>query len=295
MTEFFNKKAVKIVSNVLSSVILIISIIVCAVVIISAKSSTGVAKLGTSSFLSVKSDSMSPTFDPGDLIVIRRYNRAHIYEEGDIISFIAYADSGAMFINTHRVVKRELDGENVYVYTTKGDNSEQNDKKKVTSARILGRYTGKKIVGAGKIFDLIQAPRGVLYFVVIPAALIVVWQLVSYLVPLSDEKRRRAVADGGQVRSPRSHNYPPATETEKETIIREYLAQKEAEEIKKKQIIEEYLAKEKEKEEQAKAKAEEAKIKAIIAEFLAQQKAADAGEAGETQATDGDPDGSGEQ
>ncbi|MBR6427252.1 MAG: signal peptidase I [Clostridia bacterium] len=281
MSDFFDKKAVKVVSNVLSSVILIASILVCAVVIISAKSSTGVAKLGNKSFLSVKSDSMSPTFDPGDLIVITRYNAAHSYDVDDVISFVAYADSGAMFINTHRIVGKELNTKNVYVYTTKGDNSQETDKKKVASSKILGLYTGKKIVGAGKVFDLMQSAKGVLYFVVLPAALIVIWQLVCYLVPIaSDNKKSRMAPANGTSYAP-PHYYPPATENEKDAIIREYLARKEAEELKKQKIIEEYLAREKEKEEAEKAKAEEAKIKAIISEFLAQQKAAENAESTE--------------
>ena len=98
--------------NVLSSIILIFSITVCAMVIISTKSSTGVANLAGYSFLSVQSDSMEDVFFPGDLIVVRRYDKSHKYKVDDVISFIAYDNTGAVYINTHRVV--EIKNKNGY-------------------------------------------------------------------------------------------------------------------------------------------------------------------------------------
>lgn len=255
--------------NVLSSIILIFSIVVCAMVIISTKSSTGVANLGGYSFLSVQSDSMEDIFFPGDLIVIKRYDKTHKYEVDDIISFIAYDNTGTMYINTHRVI--EVKNSNGYIsYVTKGDNAEEPDKKEVATSRILGTYTGKRIGNLGKFFDFAETSQGVLLLIVLPAALIVIWQLFGYLRSLALDKKTQPAPLSAQPRS-----YPPAAQSEKDAIIREYLRQQQEEEARKQQIIEEYLAKQKELEQAEKEKAEEAKIKAIIAEFLAQQKAAE--------------------
>lgn len=257
--------------NVLSSVILVFSIVVCAMVIISTKSSTGVANLGGYSFLAVQSDSMEDEFFAGDLIMIRRYSKTHQYDEGDIISFLAFDNTGSMYINTHRVVE-VIYSEGVHSYVTKGDNADKPDKKHVTSSKILGQYTGKRVSNLGKFFDFAETSQGVLLLIVLPAALIVIWQLFGYLRSLAIDKKSQPqpVYQNAQPRS-----YPPAAQSDKDAIIREYLRQQQEEEARKQQIIEEYLQKQKELEQAEKEKAEEAKIKAIIAEFLAQQKAAE--------------------
>ncbi len=261
--------------NVLSSVILVFSIIICALVIISAKSATGVAKLGNYSILSVQSDSMEDEFFPGDLIVIRRYDKTHRYKVGDIISFLTYDNTGTMYINTHRV-NSIIQGETSVSYVTKGDNVDEVDRKHVASSKILGQYTGKRVEGLGKFMDFAATSRGVLLLIVLPAALIVIWQLFGYLRSLALDKRVPVTAAPATAANAPRQYYPPAAESEKEAIIQEYLRQQQAEEARKQQIIEEYLAKQKELEEAEKAKAEEEKIKAIIAEFLAQQQAAQA-------------------
>ena len=51
-------KVFRIVSNTLSTLILIVSIILCAVVVVSAKSSTGAPNIAGYSFLPVRSNSM---------------------------------------------------------------------------------------------------------------------------------------------------------------------------------------------------------------------------------------------
>ncbi len=260
-----------VVMNVVSSVVLVFSIAICAMVVISTKSTTGVANLGGYSFLSVKSDSMEDVFYEGDLIVVRRYDKTHQYKVDDIISFITYDSVGNKLINTHRIV--EIKNKNGYIsYITKGDNVDKVDKKDVPTARILGTYTGKRFAALGSFFEFAETSQGVLLLIVLPAALIVIWQLFGYLRSLSMGKRMVPVASSQRTVV---QNYPPAQQSEKDAIIREYLQQQQQEQARKQQIIEEYLQQQRELELAEKEKAEEAKIKAIIAEFLAQQKAAE--------------------
>ncbi len=261
-------KAFRIISNTVSTLILIVSIILCAVVVVSAKSSTGAPNFAGYSFLSVRSDSMEPAFYVGDLIVVKRYNALHQYKKGDIISFLATDLTGDRFINTHRVEEVLEDGGVHYI--TKGDNSEQPDKKQVYPTKILGLYTGKRVAGLGKVLEFAGTSKGVLVTVVIPAAIIVIWQLATYLLSLSERPVQSVVPQPAAQPSPQI--YPPAA-VDKDAVIREYLQQQQREEQQRQQIIEEYLAKQKELEQAEKEKAEEAKIKAIIAEFLAQQQA----------------------
>ncbi|HBL40468.1 MAG TPA: signal peptidase I [Ruminococcaceae bacterium] len=263
-------KPFRIISNTVSTLVLIISIVLCAVVIISAKSGTGAPNFAGYSFLSVRSDSMEPSFYVGDLIIVRRYNASHTYKKGDVISFLAYDATGEMYINTHRI-EEVVEGSSVS-YVTKGDNAQKRDVKRVYPTKILGQYTGKRYAGLGKVFEFASTSKGVLLTVIIPAAIIVVWQLLNYFLSFSDKRIDEGVPQPAVAQQAPPQQYPPAA-VDKDAVIREYIRKQQEEEFQRQKIIEEYLAKQKELEQAEKEKAEEAKIKAIISEFLAQQQA----------------------
>ena len=284
------------VANIVSTIVLVFAILICVLVIISMKSSSGVAHLFGYSVLSVQSDSMDPVFEEGDLIVIRCTKPTDRFEKGDIVSFFAYDNTGMRFVNTHRIVK-VVHGETRDRYTTKGDNAVAEDSKRLYSSNIVGQYIGKRISGLGKIIDFINSPTGVLLCVVIPSAIIIIAQAVSYGTSAAKRKKQMLLDAEERARQERiqlvndvvnaqrgvpvgAYTAPPALdpnvqidEPEKQRVIEEYLAKQREEEAKKQAIIEEYLQKQKEAEQAAKEEAEAAKIKAIIAEFLAQQKA----------------------
>ena len=275
--KFLDSKKFNTITNIVSTVILVISIIICINVLLSANADIGVPNFGNYSFLSVKSSSMNPTFYADDLIIIRRYDpeTRHNYSVGDIISFVAKSNTGEHYINTHRI-EEVINGAYGTSYVTKGDHPKAPiDEKHVDYRNVLGVYTGVRVPKFGKVLEFTKTPKGVILSIILPAALIVVWQLFSHL-RLFDKRRSAAQASAPTMAAyvPQQY-YPPAAESEKEAIIQEYLQKQRLEEAKKQQIIEEYLAKQKEIEEAEKAKAEEEKIKAIIAEFLAQQKAAE--------------------
>ena len=280
--NILDNKRFNTIINIVSTVILIVSIVICVNVVLSAKADIGVPNFGSYSFLSVKSNSMNPTFYKGDLIVIKRYanDGRHEYKVDDVISFVAKNNTGEYYVNTHRI-HDIVEGADYRAYVTKGDHPKAPvDENHVPASNILGVYTGVRVAKLGSVLDFTKTPKGVVLMIVLPAALIVIWQLFSYLRSLAVGKQvvnTTATATGTPSPVPQQY-YPPAAESEKEAIIQEYLRQQQAEEAKKQQIIEEYLAKQKELEEAEKAKAEEEKIKAIIAEFLAQQKAAEQGE-----------------
>ncbi len=296
MNEHKDNKTISVIANIISTIVLVFSIIVCVLVIASMKSSSGVAHIFGYSVLSVKSDSMEPEFFENDLIVVKCTKTTDVFEVGDIVSFFAYDNSGTRFINTHRIVE-VIEGDTRNRYVTKGDNAAAADDKKIYSSNIIGQYTGRRISGLGKIVDFINSPTGVLLCVVIPSAIIIIAQAVSYATEASKKKKlmlaqaeERARAERVQlindvvaaqnnasgaavIRQPIIPSDIQFDDVEKQRVIEEYLLKQREEEAKKQAIIEEYLAKQKEAEEAAKEEAEAAKIKAIIAEFLAQQKA----------------------
>jgi len=281
------------VANIFATIVLIFSILICVLVIASMKSSTGMAQLFGYSLLSVQSESMEPVFYEGDLIVIKCTDKDMTFEEGEIITFTAYDEYGQKFLNTHRIVKKHVSSiRNSYV--TKGDNADNADNRKVYQNFVLGKYTGHKVAGLGTVLDFVSTGLGVLLCVVLPSAIIIVWQIFTYVKESSKRKKEflEAVAQQAQANSGRfveeylaSQNLsvkpaaaqvsPELAEYERQQVINEFLRSQKEEEAKKQAIIEEYLAKQKAAEEEAKAEAEAAKIKAIISEFLAQQNAAE--------------------
>lgn len=302
MSKRNKNKVVSLIANIVSTVILIFSILICILVIASMKSSSGVASLFGYSVLSVKSDSMEPTFYRNDLIIVKRSGPKARFEKGDIVSFEAYDNIGVRFINTHRIVE-VTKGETRDRYTTQGDNASQPDTKKLYSSNIIGVYTGTRIGGLGKAVDFIHSPFGVLLCVVIPSAIIIIAQVVNYVTDANRRKRelvaqaeqrahneriqlvndvmaaQRGIMGGGYVPQVSLDPNVELDEPEKQRVIEEYLRKQAQEEAKKQAIIEEYLRKQKEAEAAAKEEAEAAKIKAIIAEFLAQQQATQAPQA----------------
>lgn len=291
------RNVISTIANVVSTIVLIFSILVCTLVIASLKSSSGVANIFGYSILSVQSDSMEPVFYEGDLIVIKTTKSTDRFKENDIVSFMAFDSAGVRFVNTHRIVE-VIKGETRDKYVTKGDNSEYRDNKRLYSNNIVGIYADKKVSGLGKVVDFFNSPAGVLLSVVIPSAIIIIAQAVSYANAQSRRKKQmlfeaeerarmeriqlvndvmnaqRAAGFGGYVPAP-SMPLPDTADIddpEKQKIIQEYLDKQRVEEAKKQAIIEEYLTKQKEAEAAAKEEADTAKIKAIITEVLAQQK-----------------------
>lgn len=298
MKEEKAKSSISVLVNIVSTVVLVFSIIICVLIIISLKSSSGVAQIFGYTVFSVQSDSMEPLFFEDDLIVVRCTKPTDRFEVGDVVSYHTYDKAGTRFVNTHRVVK-VLKGETRDRYLTQGDNAPQMDEKKLSSNNILGVYTGKRVSGLGKVIDFINSPTGVLLCVVIPSAIIIIAQIFSSSSAAAKRKREMLLEAQEQAQRDRiqlvneviaaqrgvpiqpAYAQPIAGSTsgvtfddaEKQRVIQEFLTQKAEEEAKKQAIIEEYLQKQKEAEQAAKEEAEAAKIKAIIAEFLAQQKA----------------------
>ena len=77
--------------------------------------------------LNVMSNSMKPTFEKGDKIVVKKQKD---YEVWDIITYI---DNDKNLI-THRIIEKYEDG-----FITKGDNNNTEDKEKVRKNQVLGK------------------------------------------------------------------------------------------------------------------------------------------------------------
>lgn len=108
-----------------------------------------IARIGKISVFNIISESMEPTINVNDLIIIQECPEEEI-QKGDIITY--KKESGT--IVTHRITK--INKENgKSIYTTKGDNNEVEDDEKIEYGQVHGKYLFR-IKGVGKIVQNLQ-------------------------------------------------------------------------------------------------------------------------------------------
>ena len=181
------KKGKKI-ANIIINVILVIAIIIAAIatyVSFVSTSGNGVPSIFGRSILSIQTESMYPTLEPGDLIIDKAVKDTSTLKVGDIITYWTVID-GERVLNTHRIFEI-YDGGSYLIFATKGDNNQ--DPLTVHESEVVGVYTtregdkdvgGTRIKGAGKVFDFLQTSTGFLVVVVIPVALFFIFHLIQF-------------------------------------------------------------------------------------------------------------------
>lgn len=241
-------KVIELVGDIVTAVILIFAVVFTLLTLSSAKSEDGLPNIGGYSLFSVQSDSMEPVFYTGDLLLIKEYTGQEL-KEGDIISFRTIKD-GERVINTHRIKGiQEVSG--IKTYTTRGDNTPAKDPTDVVESEIVGVYSvqengadkGTRIKGLGKVIDVIKGSGeagdkwsitlnkdtpderklnlSFLLFIILPLALIFLFQIYKFVRALNDSKKEKTKAElleSGEL-----------SEELKQKAIEEYLAKQAAE------------------------------------------------------------------
>lgn len=175
-----------------------ISIILWAVILLAAlfafttlatKDTSRVQSLAGFTPLNVVSDSMAPTFNAGDLIIIRKCNPAEL-QEGDIITFHAIINN-EFALNTHRIA--EIQNQNgVRSYVTKGDNNAIADIHMIADGDIVGRYV-VRIPSFGRVVEFLSSSTGFLLVIVLPLLLFFIYQVYHLVTVSIDLKKALAV------------------------------------------------------------------------------------------------------
>lgn len=177
---------------------ILVSMILWAVILLAAlfsfttlatRDNNHVANLAGFTPLSVMSDSMSPTFNAGDLIIIRKCTPATL-EEGDIITFHAIINN-EFALNTHRIA--EIQNQNgARSYVTKGDNNVIADTHIIADGDIVGKYVGR-LPYFGKVVQFLSSSTGFLLVIVLPLLLFFVYQVYHLITVSIDLKKALAV------------------------------------------------------------------------------------------------------
>jgi signal peptidase I len=145
---------------------------------------TGLA-IGTfSPIMVVCSQSMQPTLEYGDLIVIRG-GQAENVEVGDVIAFNVPSpyDQLAASPTVHRVVEKLTENGEVY-FKTKGDSNPSADSWEVPTENVVGEYTQFKIPYVGSVALFFRTPLGVTFLI---------FAIASFFLYSYYKKRRECV------------------------------------------------------------------------------------------------------
>ena len=197
------KKILKIVLNVFIWIFVAFSVFMTVLALAAQSNADGVPALGGKCFLTVASDSMSPTFEKGDLIfgqMLTTEEKKQL-EVDEIITFYADLDgNGRTELNSHRIIEVRRDGNGeVISYITMGDNKETNTAADapVPWKNVVCKWDGGRIGAVGGFIAFLQTSTGFLLFIVIPLVIFFVYELYLFIKTLLDVKKKEAKVERG--------------------------------------------------------------------------------------------------
>ena len=222
-------KAVKKVINILIDIVVVIILIISLfIVVISITSkSSGIPNIFGYAPLSVMSDSMSPTFEEGDMIISRQVDPSSInVEVGDVVTF-PFEIEGQNVYNTHRVVEIIKD-DGITYYKTQGDNKTTNPEpdtelQNVTTVKAV--WTGARIPNVGRFLNFIRTQLGFFLVILLPMILFFVYEAIRVVMNIIAYNKEKAAEEAAAAVA-----NSDLTEEQKQRAIEEYLAKQKAQE-----------------------------------------------------------------
>lgn len=212
------KRIINIVIDVLVVLVLIVSLLVVTLSLTS--KSSGVPNILGTAPLSVLTESMEDTINPGDLILCSLTEIDDEFQKGDIVTFPIELN-GEQVLNTHRIVEVVADN-NITYYKTQGDNKETNpepDTDLQTSSTIVAKYTGTKIPGLGNVLSFLRTQLGFFLCILLPMIIFFIYEAVRVIMNLMAYSKEKAFEEAQT-----AVNNTELTEEQKQKAIEEYLA-----------------------------------------------------------------------
>ena len=185
------KKIFTVIGNVIIWLFVAFAAVITVLTFAATSSEANVPTIAGKAILTVQTDSMKPTFNPGDIIIGQKLtdDEASKLKVDDIITYEADLNGDNIYeLNSHRIVK-VVTNENGYVsYITRGDNNPGDDRFEVNSGDVVCKYTGTRIKGAGKVLGFLQTSKGFLICIVLPLVLFFVFELIRFVKKFTELK-----------------------------------------------------------------------------------------------------------
>ncbi|MEK3855889.1 signal peptidase I SipW [Cytobacillus sp. FSL H8-0458] len=185
------KKALKIISNIITAV-LFINLILMAFLVVSSKASGGEPQAFGYQLKTVLSGSMEPTFQTGSVIAVKPLSskESKALKKDDVITFQASEEK----LITHRVIGVSSSGDHV-MYETKGDNNKTADMEPVLSENVRAIYTGFTLPYVGYFIDFAQSKEGSAILLIGPGLLLLGYAAFSIFQAIREIDPKRNKAD----------------------------------------------------------------------------------------------------
>ncbi len=204
MSTETSKKAISIISKVLSWIIISITVLMMVFTLFSTLTfDRNDRNLFGFRFYVVLSDSMSLSennkdekvhFNAGDIVITKSVKDATAIEDGDVISFISQSSTNYGETITHQVKSTmKSDDGTVVGYVTFGTNTGAVDEAIVEPEYVLGKYAGR-LPGVGHFFSFLKTAPGYIVCILVPFLLLIGWQGAN-TIRLFKQYKREQMAD----------------------------------------------------------------------------------------------------
>ena len=197
------KKALGIVSKVLSWIVIAVTVFMMIFTIFSTLTfDRNDRNLFGIRFYIVLTDSMSPSennkddevhFDAGDIVLIKNVDDATALEPGEVIAFISQNSVSFGETVTHMIRRKEIKDGELSGYVTYGTNTGIEDEALVEPDYVLGTYAGK-LPRIGHFFTFLKTTPGYIICILVPFLILILWQGVN-TIRLFKQYKREQMAD----------------------------------------------------------------------------------------------------
>lgn len=179
------KKVLGIIGNMIT-VLLIVIVGLAVAFLLQGRANPGetVSLMGYK-MLTVLSGSMSPVFEPGDIIVVKSTGNKNI-RAGDIITF---EENGTLV--THRVAEVvKSDGKEML--KTKGDANNIKDSGMVDPEHVVGTYKFRIPYG-GYVARFARSATGFILLIIVPSVLLIAGEIKNIIAASKKEDRQHTM------------------------------------------------------------------------------------------------------
>ncbi len=217
------------IGGIIVDVLIVIAFVASIFVVvanISAKNDNEQPNIFGYTFDSVQTNSMSPTFETGALVIGKIPDKDAVLEKEQIITFYERVN-GMQITKTHRISAVEQYGD-IYTYETWGDNRDPNDEHYCPTPdaglKTIGDVASVyqfHIPGVGGFIDFLKEPIGFILCLLLPMLVFIGWQIFKLIDIYLKGKKQELLEAAASTDS--------VSDEAKDAIIREYLAKMQGE------------------------------------------------------------------
>lgn len=180
-------KILKIIATIIKTIV-IIALAAFILVVCMQRFSDNKLSFFNFRLFSVVSQSMTPVYDIGDVLIAKETEPSKI-KEGDVVSYMGTTGTFANKVITHRVINIEKREDGKYYYRTKGDANIVEDPI-VREDQLFGVVVYKSMI-LSLVYRIVGTQIGFFLFIIIPILIIIGSEMISTLLDKEEDRRKK--------------------------------------------------------------------------------------------------------